>query len=46
MPNETQGQTSGEPPSPLLTWKALYIIVASALAVEIAAFSLLTWIYR
>jgi hypothetical protein len=29
-----------------LSWKVIYLIVASALALEIAAFSALTWIYR
>jgi hypothetical protein len=38
MPNET--------PSPLLGWRSLYLLVGAALALEIAAFSLLTWIYR
>jgi len=32
--------------APLLSWKALYLIVAIALALEIVAFSALTWIYR
>ena len=38
MPDET--------PSPILAWKALYLILALALAAEIGAFSALTWIYR
>ena len=38
MPDET--------PAPFASWRALYLIVASALALEIAAFAALTWIYR
>jgi hypothetical protein len=33
-------------PAPFLTWKALYLVVGLALALEIAAFAALTWIYR
>jgi hypothetical protein len=40
MPDETL------PPAPLPGWKVLYLIVATALALEIAAFAALTWIYR
>jgi len=40
MPNEAPD------PAPLLSWRALYLVVAIALALEIAAFSALTWIYR
>jgi hypothetical protein len=35
-----------EAPVPFASWKALYLIVAVALALEIAAFAALTWIYR
>jgi hypothetical protein len=40
MPGETP------PPAPPLGWNALYLIVAIALALEIAAFAACTWIYR
>jgi len=40
MPDETPSA------APILTWKVLYLIVAVSLALEIAAFSALTWIYR
>jgi hypothetical protein len=40
MPDEAPG------PAPLLNWTALYLIVAGALVLEIAAFALLHWIYR
>jgi hypothetical protein len=33
-------------PAPLLSWTALYLIVGIALALEIVAFSIFTWIYR
>jgi hypothetical protein len=38
MPDET--------PPPILSWRSIYLIVAIALGVEIAAFAALTWIYR
>jgi hypothetical protein len=31
---------------PAYHWKAIYILVGGALALEIAAFALLGWIYR
>jgi hypothetical protein len=34
------------PSAPPLSWKTLYLIVAVALALEIAAFAACTWIYR
>jgi hypothetical protein len=34
------------PSAPPLSWTALYLIVAVALALEIAAFAACTWIYR
>jgi hypothetical protein len=40
MPDETP------PSAPPLGWTALYLIVAVALALEIAAFAACTWIYR
>jgi hypothetical protein len=33
-------------PAPLLSWTTLYLIVVGALALEIAAFAAMTWIYR
>jgi hypothetical protein len=32
--------------APFLSWTALYLVVAAALASEIAAFATITWIYR
>ncbi len=32
--------------SPFLTWRTLYVVVALSLAVDIAAFAALRWIYR
>ena len=32
--------------APFLSWAALYLVVAVALALEIGAFAALTWIYR
>ena len=40
MPDEAPG------PAPVLSWAALYLIVAVALALEIAGFAALHWIYR
>ena len=40
MPDETPSS------APFLSWNLLYLIVAIALAVEIAAFSVLTWMSR
>jgi hypothetical protein len=40
MPDETPHL------APILTWRSLYLIVAIALVLEIAAFAALTWIYR
>jgi hypothetical protein len=39
---------SDRPPpfEPTYPWKALYILVGGALALEIAAFALLGWVYR
>jgi hypothetical protein len=39
MPDEAPG------PAPILGWTALYLIVASSLVLEIAAFAALHWIY-
>jgi hypothetical protein len=33
-------------PAPFLSWTTLYLVVGIALALEIAAFAALTWIYR
>jgi hypothetical protein len=35
-------------PSPAIAyhWKAIYVLVAGTLAIEIATFALLGWIYR
>ena len=46
MSAEPTREKTDETPSPILTWKALYLILAIALAVEIGAFSALTWMYR
>lgn len=40
MPDEVPG------PAPILSWTALYLIVANTLVLEIAAFAVLHWIYR
>ena len=40
MPDETPRPVS------FLSWTALYLIVAGALALEIAAFAAFTWMYR
>ena len=45
-PQKTPDEAPVEAPSPLLTWKALYILLAITLVVEIGAFSALTWMYR
>lgn len=42
----TGGQSDGHGRPPFLTWNALYAIVLGALALEIAAFSVMTLIYR
>jgi hypothetical protein len=33
-------------PEPAFNWKAIYVVVAGALALEIVAFALIGWIYR
>lgn len=53
MPDEPTAPATGEPAAddlhaaaPILGWTALYLIVAAALLVEIAAFTALTLGYR
>jgi hypothetical protein len=33
-------------PEPAYPWKAIYVLVAGALVLEIATFALIGWIYR
>jgi hypothetical protein len=44
-PENTLENTLDDKP-PFFTWRALYIVVALSLVVEIAAFAALRWIYR
>ena len=43
MPSDA-GRAEEKPP--FLSWKALYIVVAAALVLEIIAFAAMRWIYR
>jgi hypothetical protein len=45
VPDEPERRSSTEP-APFLSWTAIYIVVAASLAVEIAAFVAIRWIYR
>jgi len=45
MRDSTLENTLDDQP-PFLTWRALHIIVALSLVIEIAAFAALRWIYR
>jgi len=45
VPDEP-GRRSPIEAAPFLSWTTLYILVAAALAVEIAAFAAIRWIYR
>lgn len=47
MPGENPNENPDETPpaAPPLSWTALYLIVAIALGLEIAAFAVCKWIY-
>jgi hypothetical protein len=46
MPVEPRPSSQPDEGAPFLSWTGLYVVVAVALAAEIAAFAALTWIYR
>jgi hypothetical protein len=46
MPIETQPSPKPGEPAQFLSWTGLYLVVAVALASEIAVFAVITWIYR